>query len=166
MCVGVYPCFGFIARFPVCLQHAEVGKYRPQLILKGNVHSLIFHTWLRNNDQTRDKQTAGTGRSTRCPNHSEIGVEALPELHGERTVADCGSAKKRSRKKTQNNQLRQNGLSNVEQKKKVKVSLNLSLVEHHRSFLPSLITTHVNMRTENYTGMISCQTPAQTAIEL
>lgn len=166
MCVGVYPCSGFIARFPVCLQHAEVGKYRPQLILKGNVHSLIFHTLLRNNDQTRDKQTAGTGRSTRCPNHSEIGVEALPELHGERTVADCGSAKKRSRKKIQNNQLRENGLPNVEQKKKVKVSLNLSLVEHRRSFLPSLITTHVNMRTENYTGMISCQTPAQTAIEL
>lgn len=166
MCVGVYPCSGFIARFPVCLQHAEVRKYRPKLILKGNVHSLIFHTLLRNNDQTRDKQTAGTGRSTRCPNHSEIGVEALPELHGERTVADCGSAKKRSRKKTQNNQLRENGLPDMEQqKKKVEVSLILSLVEHCR-FLPSLITTDVNMRTENYTGKISCQTPAQTAIEL
>lgn len=124
VCVGVYPCSGFIARFPVCLQHAEVGKYQPKLILKGNVHSLIFHTLSRNNDQTRDKQTAGTGRSTRCPNHSEIGVEALPELHGERTVADCGSANKRSRKKTQNNQLRewfsQRGTTNKESRREPK----------------------------------------------
>lgn len=139
----VYRWSGFIASFA---QHADGGKYRPKLILKGNIHSLIFHTLLRNNERTREKQqTAGMERSTNCPNSTEIRV--LPELHGEPTVADCGSAKREARRRKW---FAHRGTT----KKKVKVNLKLSLVEHRWWFLPCLITTEVNMRTENHTGFL------------